>query len=74
MEFDYSKLLGRMTELGYTQKSLACAMGKNEGTISAKINGHSFFTTAEITGICEVLKIPSKEIPAYFFARKVQKS
>jgi transcriptional regulator with XRE-family HTH domain len=69
--FDYSKLLGRMTELGYTQMSLAEEMGKNKGTISAKINGHSFFTTAEIAGVCKVLKIPIKDIPAYFFAAKV---
>lgn len=71
MEFDYSKLQGRMIEQGYTQMSLADAMGKNKGTISAKMNGHSFFTTAEIAGICKVLRISFKDIPAYFFAQKV---
>lgn len=74
MEFDYSKLLGRIKECGYTQASLAEAMDRNKGTFSTKINGQSFFTTAEIATICKLLNISYKDIPSYFFTVKVQKN
>ena len=68
MKFNYAKLLGRMRELNYTQESLAKAIGKNEGTLNAKLNNKSNFTTAEIVSICKVLDIAIKDIGAYFFA------
>ena len=67
MKFNYAKLLGRMREFNYTQESLAKAIGKNEGTVNAKLNNKSNFTTAEIVSICKVLNITSKDIGAYFF-------
>ena len=39
MPYNYSKLLGRIKEFDYTQKSLAKAIGKDECTISLKLNG-----------------------------------
>jgi transcriptional regulator with XRE-family HTH domain len=67
VKFNYAKLLGRMREFNHTQESLAKAIGKNESTLSAKLNIKSYFTTAEICAICEVLEIPFKDIPKYFF-------
>lgn len=69
MKFNHSKLLGRIRERGYTQKSLAEAIGMNTGTMSLKINNGSFFVTDEIDAICEKLDIAPCDIGVYFFAK-----
>ena len=68
MKFNYSKLLGRMRELGFTQESLAVAIGKTKGTLNSKLNNQYSFTQSEMIAICDVLHIPYKEIHLYFFA------
>lgn len=67
--YNYSKLLGRMRERGYTQESLAKAIGRDKGSINTKLNNKSNFTSAEIDSICRELDIDNSEIGAYFFAR-----
>ena len=69
MKYDYSKLLGRMKERGFTQEGLATAIGVNEGTLSSKLNNKYAFKQNEIDAICRVLDIPNDEIGEYFFAR-----
>jgi transcriptional regulator with XRE-family HTH domain len=66
---NYSKLLGRIKERGYTQESLAKAIVKNKSTLNSKINGKVPFTTTEIDDICRVLDISNDEIGDYFFAK-----
>lgn len=56
---DKRKLLGRMASAGYTQRSLAKAVGISKNTINAKINGNSCFDTDQIDRICRVLNITS---------------
>ena len=73
MKFNYSKLLGRMRECGYTQETLADAIGKTKSTLNTKLNNQYNFTQSEIIAICNVLKIAYKDIPVYFFAIEVQK-
>ena len=68
MKRKYSKLLGRIRELGFTQKSLAKKMGINPGTLSLKLKGVSFFTASEIDCICKILDIAKEDIGDYFFA------
>lgn len=68
MKFNYSKLLGRIRENGFTQATLADAIGISKFTLNAKLNNQYFFTQSEIIAICKVLSIPHKEIPIYFFA------
>ena len=68
MKFNYSKLLGRIRECGFTQADLADAIGISKVTLSAKLNNQYYFTQGEIIAICKVLNIPHKEIPLYFFA------
>lgn len=70
MQFDHSKLLGRIREYRYTQESLAKAIGINESTLNTKLNGKAFFVTKEIDKICECLEIPDNEIGVYFFSAK----
>lgn len=72
MELNYSKLLGRIKECGFTQKTLAVAIEINASTLSAKLNNKNAFTVAEMANICRLLDIPKHEIGEYFFAEKVQ--
>ena len=68
MNFNHSKLLGKIRECGFTQESLATAIGVNKCTLSAKLKNKNSFTTAEITDICRLLDISKYEIGDYFFA------
>lgn len=68
MKFNYSKLLGRIKECGFTQLTLAEAIGISKATLNAKLNNQYFFTQIEIIAICKVLRIAHKEIPSYFYA------
>ena len=52
-----NKLLGRMAEAGYTQRSLAAAAGMSENSMGSKINGKRPFNTDEIITICRLLGI-----------------
>ena len=67
--FNYSKLLGRMRELGYTQEKLARAIGINESTLNAKLNNKGYFNNELIDKICEVLDISIVEIGSHFYAK-----
>ena len=71
MQFDYSKLLGRIKQLGYTQESLAAEIGTTKTTMNLKLNNKAFFTQPEIWRIQQILSIPDGEIGAYFFTVKV---
>ena len=43
MRFDYSKLLGRLRELGISQEEFAFEIGMSPSTLSLKLNGNGFF-------------------------------
>lgn len=68
MKFNYSKLLGRMKECGFTQEQLAKAIGINKATLSAKLNNRFSFSQEEILAICKLLSIPVSDIGEYFYA------
>lgn len=74
MEFDYSKLLGRIKECGYTQETLASKIGITVSSMSLKLNNKANFKQKEIRLICKALKIPACEIGVYFFTQKVRKT
>jgi transcriptional regulator with XRE-family HTH domain len=69
VQYNYSKLLGRMKEKGLTQSQIASALDKNESTISSKLNGKFSFTVVEIDAICKLLDIGNDEIGTYFFTK-----
>lgn len=69
MKFDYSKLLGRMREYGYTQEKLAKAIGIDASTLNSRLSNKSYFRQTEIDAICKVLDISNAEIGAYFYTR-----
>ena len=73
MVYDYSKLLGRIKECGFTQESLAKHIGIAESSMCLKLNNNAYFKQVEISLICKALKIAISEIGAYFFTLKVRK-
>lgn len=72
MVFDYSKLLGRIKECGFTQESLAKRIGIAESSMCLKLNNKADFRRIEVFLICEALKIAVSEIGVYFFTLKVR--
>ena len=74
MGFDYSKLLGRIKEKGFTQETLAKHIGITPGVMSMKLNNQSNFKQKEIFAICEALDIAISEIGEYFFVPKVRET
>lgn len=74
VKFDYSKLLGRIKEYGFTQESIAAEIGTKPPTLSLKLNNKAFFTQKEIRKICDLLEIEIAEIGVYFFTLRVQKN
>lgn len=74
MEFDYSKLLGRIREKGMTQKSLSEELGIGLNSLNLKLANKAYFKQQEIRRICEILEIDDGEVGLYFFTQKVQKN
>lgn len=72
MGFDYSKLLGKIKEKGFTQASLAKAIGITSGALSEKLNNKANFKQREIFFIRQMLDISIGEVGEYFFTQKVR--
>lgn len=67
-------LKAKMAEKGYSQKSLAEAVGMSENALSYKILGRRAFDVDEILAICSVLNIKSgKEKVDIFLTSSSQK-
>ncbi len=66
--YDYSRLLGRIKEKGYTQKALAKAVGVSESSLNLKLQSKNTFRQDEIVRISNVLGISLAECDQYFFA------
>lgn len=74
MAYDYSKLMGRITEKFGTQGRFSAAMGMSERSMSLKLNGKVPFKQQEISKACILLEIKDTDIYPYFFAIEVQDS
>ena len=72
MAYNYSKLLGKITEKFGTQASFAKSMNISERSLSLKLTNQVPFKQPEISKACQLLGISDKEIPAHFFALEVQ--
>lgn len=71
---DYSKLLGRITEICGTRGAFAIAMGMGIDTLGCKLKGKSAFTADEIYKAVALLNLNVSDIPTYFFAEEVSKT
>ena len=61
------KLIGKIAESGFTQKSLAAQIGMSENTLSSRLNGKSSFNVDEVLTICDVLNISDNAEKAAIF-------
>ena len=57
MAVNKNKLIARMFEAGFTQATLATAVGMSKNSINAKINGKSSFYLDQVERICDALHI-----------------
>ena len=67
MKKNYSRLLGRMKEKGFTQAMIADRIGVSAVTINNSLNNKRDFNQREISEICDILNIPICNIDSYFF-------
>ena len=70
--YNYDKLIGRIVERYATREKFSKAMGLSARTLSLKLNNHVPWKDLEIERACGLLKLDPIDIPAYFFAEKVQ--
>ena len=74
VEFDYSKLLGRIKEKFGTQDNLASKTTMSTTTLNYKLNNKIEWKQKEILEVALLLDIALIEIPEYFFKEKVEKT
>ena len=74
MKYDYSKLLGKITEKYGNNGNFAAKMGLSEKTISLKLNNKTDFKQDEIIKASKLLDISPTDLHIYFFTEKVKKT
>lgn len=74
IEYDYSKLRGKIKEVFRTEGDFAVAMLMSSVTLSAKLNNKIPWTQTEMNLACELLSVPYEFIPVLFFTEKVKTS
>ena len=65
--FRYNRLLGRMSEMGVTQKRAAQAIGISENSFTNKLKCRSCLNSKEIYELCVLLRIAKEDIGTFFF-------
>lgn len=71
MQYDYSKLNGKIREVFGTQAAFADAMDMGNSTLSLKLNNKAEWSQDEMEAAMDLLKIPRKSVRTYFFTHKV---
>lgn len=71
MQFDYSKLRGRIREEGLTQEEFAKKIGISPTSLSHRLTGKLEFSQNEIIKTMDVLSINKDVMDEYFFKLKV---
>ena len=72
IEFDYSKLRGRIREKFHTEQDFGNAMKLSHTSLSKKLNGKVRFNHGELFKMQKLLDISDVEFSTYFFTEKVQ--
>ena len=73
VQFDYSRLRGRIKEICGTQEAYADRISLGRVSVSQRLNNVLEFSQLEMLKSADVLGFSASEIPAYFFVPKVQK-
>lgn len=72
MQFDYSKLRGKVVEKFGSLNGFSQAIEISNSTLSLLFNNRSKWNQETIMKAIKVLEISVEDIPVYFFAPKVQ--
>lgn len=72
MEYDYSRLRGKIIEKFNNNGNFANEIGISERSLSLKLHNKIAFKQTEIDRARLLLDIPIEEISEYFFKKKVQ--
>lgn len=70
MNFNYSKLRGRIREVFGSELRFCDQMPFNRSTLSQKLNGVTEFSQSEMLTAMKLLDIPTSKCDEYFFAVK----
>lgn len=65
--YNYSLLLGRMKERGFTQEKMAKELGISACSMNLSLNNKRNFRQDEILKISTLLDIAGKDVESYFF-------
>ena len=71
MEYDYSKLNGKIKEVYGSQTAFAKAMKMGQTSLSLKLNNKSEWSQDEMEAAMDLLRIPRHSVRTYFFTHKV---
>ena len=74
MNYDYSKLKGKIRELGITQNEYARYIGITEQSLILRFKNKRRFRQEEMQKTMELFEEPIKNVHIYFFTQKVQKN
>lgn len=72
IQYDYSKLNGKIREVFGKCSAFAAAMNMSERTLSLKLNNKRYWKQPEMELACSLLGISHIEMWDYFFVQKVQ--
>lgn len=70
VNYDYSKLRGRIVEKYGTVTAFSAALGSNVNTVLSKLNGLTGWKMQDIEASLSLLDISRDEIGRYFFTPK----
>ena len=71
MEYDYSKLRGKIVELYGNIREFAKVLGISAAATYNYLNSHTKFDQRSIERWCDLLQIPVDDAVVYFFTKKV---
>lgn len=74
IEFDYSKLKGKIKELGITLKDYAEAIGITPVSLNYRLKNQRYFNQDEIVKSMKLFNEPIDNSKHYFFKQKVTKN
>lgn len=69
IQFDYSKLRGRIREKIGSESKFAELLGISSVSLSARLNNRIGFSNPEILAACAILDIDKADIGSYFFEK-----
>ena len=74
MNYDYSKLKGKIKEFDMTLNDFAKNIGITEQTLNLRFKNVRPFTQPEMTKAMQLFNEPMENLHIYFFTEKVQKN